>query len=82
MLAQRLLEGEAYATISLISYLIYKVRQNLESLRDSEASSLHVLSIPSRMIVKLDEIFGSGSERTVASDTLPEGPQHQQVFEF
>jgi hypothetical protein len=74
MLAQRLLEGEAYATISLIPYLIYKVRKNLESLRDSEASSLHVLSIATRMIVKLDEIFGSGSEGTVASDTLPEGP--------
>jgi hypothetical protein len=75
MLAQRrLLEGEAYAIISLILYLIYKVRKNLESLRDSEASSLHVLSIATRMIVKLDEIFVSGSEGTVASDTLPEGP--------
>jgi hypothetical protein len=29
MLAQRLLEGEAYTTISLIPYLIYKVRKNL-----------------------------------------------------
>jgi hypothetical protein len=44
-------------------------------LRDFEAASLHVLSIATRLIVKLDEIFGSGSEGTVASDTLPEGPR-------
>ena len=77
MLAQRLLEGEAYATISLVSYLIFKVRKNLETLRDSVASSLHVLSIATRMTDTLDEIFGSGSEGAVASDTLPEGPRRR-----
>jgi hypothetical protein len=74
MLAQWLLEGESYATISLVPYLIYKVRKNLQALRDSAASSLHILPICTRMIAKLDEIFGDGVEGIVASDTLQEGP--------
>lgn len=74
MLAQKLLEGEAYATISLIPYLIYKVRKNLETLRDSPASSAHVLSIVTKMLHKLEEIFGSGSEGTVAAVNPAEGP--------
>jgi hypothetical protein len=52
MIAQKLLEGQSYATISLIPYLVYKVRKNLEALRDSPASSPHVMSIATRMLVK------------------------------
>ncbi len=74
MLAQKLLEGEAYATSSLIPYLIYKVRKNLETLRDSPASSAHVLSIVTKMLHKLEAIFGSGTEGTVAAVNLAEGP--------
>jgi hypothetical protein len=77
MLAQRLLEGESYAMISLVPYLIYNVRKNLQALRDSAAPSLHILSIATRIIAKLDEIFRDGVEGTVASDTLPEGPRHR-----
>jgi hypothetical protein len=74
MLAQKLLEGQSYATISLIPYLVYNVRKNLEALRDSPTSSAHVLSIATRMVVKSEEIFGSGVEGTVAAADLPEGP--------
>ena len=74
MLAQKLLEGEAYITISLIPYLIYKVRKNLETLRDSPESSAHVLSIVAKMLQKIEEIFGSGTEGTVAAVNLAEGP--------
>jgi hypothetical protein len=77
MLAQKLLEGEAYATSSLIPYLIYKVRKNLETLRDSPASSAHVLSIVTKMLHKLEEIFGSGTEGTVAAVNLAEGPRRR-----
>ncbi len=77
MIAQKLLEGQSYTTISLIPYLVYKVRKNLEALRDSPASSPHVLSIATRMLVKLEEIFGSGVEGTVAAADLPEGPQRR-----
>ncbi len=72
MIVQKLLEGQSYATISLIPYLVYKVRKNLEALRDSPASSPHVMSIATRMLVKLEEIF-SGVEGTVAAAELPEG---------
>ena len=34
MLVQKLLEGQSYVTISLIPYLIYKVRKNLVLLLD------------------------------------------------
>jgi hypothetical protein len=75
MIAQKLLEGQSYATISLIPYLVYKVRKNLETLIDSPNSSPHVLSITTRMAHKLEEIFGSGVEGVVAHDILPEGPR-------
>jgi hypothetical protein len=73
MIAQKLLEGQSYAAISLIPYLVFKVRKNLEALRDSPNSSSRVLSIARRRIHKLEEIFGSGLERTVAAENLPEG---------
>jgi hypothetical protein len=60
MLAQRLLEGESYAMISLVPYLIYKVRKNLQALQDSAASSLHVLSIATRMTSLLDPRMKGG----------------------
>ena len=74
MIAQKLLEGQSYATICLIPYLVYKVRKNLEALRDSPASSPHVMSIATRMLVKLEEIFGSGIEGPANAADLPEGP--------
>jgi hypothetical protein len=52
----------------------YKVRKNLEALQDSPASSPHVMSIATMMLVKLEEIFGSGVEGTVAAADLPEVP--------
>jgi hypothetical protein len=30
MIAQRLLEGEAYVTISLVPYIVYKIRKGLQ----------------------------------------------------
>jgi hypothetical protein len=73
MVAQKLLEGQAYVTISLVPYIIYKVRSNLTALRNSPDSSPHVLSIAFRMLEKMDELFGSGAEGTVAAYVLPLG---------
>jgi len=77
MIAQKLLEGQSYATISLIPYLVYKVRKNLETRIDSPNSSPHVLSITTRMAHKLEEIFGSGVEGAVAHHILPKGPRRR-----
>jgi hypothetical protein len=53
MVAQKLLEGQAYATISLVLYTIYKVKSNLTAWRNSPDSSPHTLSIAFRMLKKL-----------------------------
>lgn len=53
------------------------VRRNLEALRDSTNSSPHVLPIAGRLIQRIEGIFESGAEGTVAAENLPEGP-HQQ----
>jgi hypothetical protein len=71
MVAQKPLEGQAYVTISLVPYIIYKVRSNLTALKNSPDSSPHVLSIAFRMLEKMDELFGSGAEGTVAAYVLP-----------
>jgi hypothetical protein len=75
MVAQKLLEGYAYSTISFIPYLIDKVRSNLLSLKIDPTSSPHVLSILARMLEKMDELFGNGAEGTVAAAFLPMGPR-------
>ncbi len=75
MVAQKHLGGHAYATISLIPYLIYKVRSNLLALMIDPTSSPHVLSITTRMLEKIDELFGNGAEGIVAAAFLPMGPK-------
>jgi hypothetical protein len=75
MVAQKLLEGHAYATFSLLPYLIYKMRSNLLALKIDPTSSPHVLSILARMLEKMDELFGNGAEGTVAAAFLPMGPR-------
>jgi hypothetical protein len=76
MIPQKLLEGQSYATISPIPYLLFKVRKNLVELRESLNSPSCALSISGRMIHELEEIFGSGLEGIVeAENLLPEGPR-------
>jgi hypothetical protein len=45
MVAQKPLEGQAYATICLGPYTSYKARTNLTIFRNSSDSSPHVLSV-------------------------------------
>jgi hypothetical protein len=74
MLVQKLLEGQSCVTMSFIPYLIYKVRKNVASLFDNPTSSHHVHCNSRKMLEKLDEIFGSGIEGTVAAADHQEGP--------
>jgi hypothetical protein len=73
MIAQRLLEGESYVTISLVPFMIYKIRKDLRAAVDDELSSAHVVGIGTRMLEKMNEIFGSGEEGTVAYNVFDEG---------
>jgi hypothetical protein len=73
MIAQRLLEGQSYVTVSLIPYMLYKIRSGLMSANTDPTSSLHVQRISSLMIAKFNKEFGSGEENTVATDHTEEG---------
>jgi hypothetical protein len=73
MIAQRLLEGQSYVTVSLIPYMLYKIRSGLMSANTDPSSSLHVQSISTLMIAKFNEEFGTGEENTVATDHTEEG---------
>jgi hypothetical protein len=73
MIAQRLLEGQSYVTISLISYMLYKKRSGLLSANADLNSSLHVQSITTLMLVKFSEEFGTGEENTIVTDHIAEG---------
>ena len=77
MIAQRLLEGESYVTVSLIPYIIYKIRKGLTSAINNEHSSEHVISTGRKMLQKFNETFGTGVEGTVAEDHLTEGPKRR-----
>jgi hypothetical protein len=45
MFAQKLLEGETYVTISLIPYLIFKIRQGLQLVFDAPDNRTSVLKL-------------------------------------
>jgi hypothetical protein len=73
MVAQKLLEGESYVTISLIPYILYKIRSGLTSAINDPASSAQVCRTATAMLQKFSEEFGSGVEDTVAVDYMTEG---------
>jgi hypothetical protein len=73
MLAQRLLEGEAYVTVSLIPYMIYKIRKGLQLAITDVESSHHVTVTGQKMLQKMNEFFRSGDEGTVANEYNTEG---------
>ena len=73
MIAQRLLEGQSYVTISLIPKMLYKIRSGLKIANENLLSSLQVRTISTLMLGKFNEEFGTGEEYTVAFDHTTEG---------
>jgi hypothetical protein len=73
MIAQKLLEGESYVTISLIPYILYKIRNGLTLAANDPASSPQVRTTANAMLQKFSDEFGTGLENTVATDYLTEG---------
>jgi hypothetical protein len=74
MSAQRLLEGESYVTISMIAFMIWKIRQGLLSAIESQESSQHVVHLARKMNNRFEEQWGCGEAGTVATEHLTEGP--------
>jgi hypothetical protein len=68
MKAQKLLEGQTCVTISLIPYMLYKIRSDLVSANTDPSSSIHVQRISNLMIMKFNEEFSTGQENTVIMD--------------
>jgi hypothetical protein len=79
MIAQRLLEGESYVTISLIPFMVYKIRNSLEQSNRNPLSSNQVVSVSALRLWKFQEELGSGLEQTVATDHLSESLHRRSV---
>ena len=70
MIAQKLLEGQTYVTISLVPYIIYKIRKGLQEAIDSPNATDYIRSIAAEMIQVLNTHFGQGGSGTVATEYL------------
>jgi hypothetical protein len=73
MIAQRLLEGESYVTVTLVPFMLYKIRKDLNRAVNNEQSSPHVVEIGRSMLEKFNEIFGTGEEGSVAYNVFDDG---------
>ncbi len=76
MFAQKLLEGETYVTISLVPYLIFKIRKGLQSLLDApdNQTSVQIRALARKMMNKFECNWGSGEPGTVATEYISLGP--------
>jgi hypothetical protein len=62
MVAQRLLKGQSYITVSLTPYMIYKIKKGLLHVIGNLQASQHAISVGTKMLHELNEIFGTGKE--------------------
>lgn len=77
MIAQRLLEGQSYVTVSLIPYMIYKIRKGLLNAIGNNQASHHVIATGTKMLQKLNEIFGTGEEGTMVEENNRQGDRRR-----
>jgi len=73
MIAQKLLEGQTYVTVSLIPYMVYKIRKGLISAIGHQQAPNHVINTGTKMLHKLNSIIGTGEEGTVADEFERQG---------
>ena len=73
MITQKLLEGQAYVTISLVPYMVYKTRKGLVEAMNSLTSSLYIQNIASEMLQVFNSHFGQGFAGTIATENLLPG---------
>jgi len=60
-------------TISLVPYIIYKIRKGLKEAIDSQTSTDYIRSIAAEMIQIFNTHFGQGDAGTVATENLETG---------
>jgi hypothetical protein len=75
MFAQILLQGETYVTISLIPYLIFKIRKGLQLLLDAPENhtTVQVRALARKMMYKFESNWGCGEPDTVATEHIAIG---------
>jgi hypothetical protein len=73
MIAQSLLEGEAYVTISLVPYMVYKIWKGLQQAMETPTSSCYIKNIAAEMKLIFNTHFGEGGAGTVATENLQPG---------
>jgi hypothetical protein len=73
MIVQKLLEGQTYVTVSLIPYMVYKIRKGLISAIERHQAPHHVITTGNKMLQKLNSIVGTGEEGTVADEFNRQG---------
>jgi hypothetical protein len=77
MCAQQLLESESYVTISMIAFIVWKIRTGLVAAIISETSSQNVKDLARKMYARFDEQWGSGNPGTLAIEHRIEGPRRR-----
>jgi hypothetical protein len=75
MMAQRLLEGQAYVIMSLVPYMVYKIRKALLQSIESPNSSMYIRSFATEMMQVFNKNFGQGQDGTAATENLDLGDQ-------
>jgi hypothetical protein len=77
MIAQKLLEGEAYVTISLVPYMVYKIRKGLLQAAENLHSSDYISCIATEMLQAYNKHFGEGEDGTVATENFELGSRRR-----
>jgi hypothetical protein len=82
MVVQQMMEGEKYVTISLVPYLVWKVRdhlQRIDTADEGEDISEHVRTVTKKMLEDFNARWGTGVEGTVFNDHLTQGNDRNRV---
>jgi hypothetical protein len=77
MITQKLLEGQAYVTISLVPYMVYKTRKGLVEAMNRPTSSLYIQNIAREMLQVFNSHFGQGFAGTIATENLVPGERRR-----
>jgi hypothetical protein len=77
MFAQKTFEGETYVTISMIPYILNRIRSLLQQAREAPNISLYIAILLRRMANAFELHWGSGEPGTVSREHLTEGPNRR-----
>jgi hypothetical protein len=69
--------SESYVTVSMIAFIIWKIRKGLLHAMESAESSQHVIQLARKMYMRFEEQWGCGDPGTVATEHLTEGPRRR-----